>query len=276
MATKKYRIAFANMLIPISLEKISKEIEMNFKQLHAIDTCGNRLGRKTWCNTCNVEVPKEEVGKGWVFTAKQEKPLQFTKAEIAALHPKDVPAGIIQVRNFIDPLPFKWFNGNHYAVTPEKKDAIIVQYLALFLRGLEKSGKVALVKFWDGNSEYNAVINSEGILSHIFYADEVGDETLNLNLLHSANLDAKLVTLVNTLMKKQTTEFVPATDLVNKYREAVQAKALEKQENGEMTITPDAVAPATNLLGDLAAGLMAAIGDFKDEDAEIADSAKVA
>ena len=114
MARSKWLLAgIGTFIIPVKTEVISKENDPSFAEFHAVEGCGARLGRKTVCKGCSKEVPSEEKGKGWIFNAKQEKPLQFTKDEIASLHPQDIPEGTIQVVNFIEPLPFKYFNGTH-------------------------------------------------------------------------------------------------------------------------------------------------------------------
>lgn len=199
-----------------------------------------------------AEVPKEEKGKGWVETDKQEFPLQFTKEELALLHPMDVPEATIQVRNFIDPLPLKWYKGSHYVVTPQDNNVTYTAVLAHMLSGIEKSGKVALVKYWDSNTEYNAVLNGNGVLSHIFYNDEVDNENIYLAPCKSVALDADIIELVTSTIAKNTQPFNPET-LVNNYRILVTEKALEKKEKGNFTVTEQSVAPEVKKAVDLKA-----------------------
>jgi non-homologous end joining protein Ku len=248
-------------IIPVKTENISKDIDPSFAEFHAIEGCGARLGRKTICKGCGKEVPTEEKGKGWIFTAKQEKPLPFTKEEIASLHPQDIPEGTMQVINFIEALPFKWLNGTHKTVAPQDKNPSIVSALALFYEGLAKTKKVALVRYWDSNTAYYATLNAHGILSNVYFSEEVADEKDNeaLALVSASTVVPAHVTMMEKVIKANTKAFNIKSDLRNVFLENVTARAIEKQEKGVLTITPNAPAPAVNVGADLMATLTASI-----------------
>lgn len=232
MATSKFTLAMGLMQVAIKLVKLSDEKETSFKQTHEVEGCGGLVGRKMVCKKCGKDVPKEEVGIGYLVS--KDNVLPFTKEERNSLHPTDVPKATISVVSFIDPLPFKWFKGGHYAVTPQDSNILVEQTLKLLFESLHSLNKVALVKYVDLNKEYVATINSQGILSHIFYSDEVENEDVLLGAVNKATPDARLVPMFSAYVQKviETTPVNPATDIKNLFREAVQARVIEKQEKG--------------------------------------------
>jgi non-homologous end joining protein Ku len=268
MARSKFTLAVGLLQVPIRLEKVSKEIGLNFKQIHT-DNCGGTVGRKMYCKKCGKEVSGDAVGKGWAFSDKDETPLPFTKEEIVNLHPMDVAEATIAVTSFIEPLPYKWFNGNHYAVTPQDKNTLSSQSLKLFFSSLAETKKVALIKYWDSNTEYIGTINSNGILSHIFYSDEVEDEHALLENVEKANVDKGLLKMLTQYIKTvaQANPVNPVTDIKNVYRENVTARAIEKKEKGEFApmVAPTAVAvdPAKDLMAVLSSMVTQAEGTLK-------------
>lgn len=269
MARSKWLLAgIGTFIIPVKTEAISKENEPSFAEFHAIEGCGARLGRKVICKGCGKEVPTDEKGKGWIFTTKQEKPLQFTKDEIASLHPNDIPEGTIQVVNFIEQLPFKYYNGNHKTVAPQEKNAAIVSALALFYEGLHKTKKVALVRYWDNNTAYFAVLNSQGVMSNIYFSEEVADETENetLALVTAATVVPAHVTMMEKIIKANTKPFDITTALHNTFLENVTARAIEKQEKGILTVSATAPTPQVNVQDDLMAALTASIATAGGDD----------
>ena len=265
MARRKWMLAGIGVgVIPVKTEVISKDINPSFAEFHAVEGCGARLGRKTICKGCGKEVPMEEKGKGWIFTAKQEKPLQFTDKEIASLHPQDIPEGTMEVMNFIDSVPFKYLNGSHKTVAPDGTSPAIVSALALFYEGLAKTKKVALVRYWDSNTAYYGVLNQYGILSNVYFSEEVADEKENESLVQvsASKVEASHVTMMEKFIRK-TIEVKGKFDIKNALRnvflENVTARALEKQEKGILTVLPTAPAPAVNVGADLMATLTASI-----------------
>lgn len=246
MARSKWHLAFGTMIIPIKTAKISKEADLPFKEFHTV--CGNRLGRKTWCNTCNVEVPATEKGKGIVQFNSQEQPIPFSKDELENLHPMDVAPATIIIKGFVDPLPFKWLNGVHRSIKPQDKNPNFVLALQAFFHGLQRTKKVAMVKYWDSNKSYNAVINGNGIMSEIFWNEEVDTEE---NEYAGGVVDKALVDTVAKMIRSNVTEFTPETQLVNAYRDNVIQRANEKQEKGVFTFVPEQAEPATPKVADV-------------------------
>jgi non-homologous end joining protein Ku len=262
MARSKWLLSgIGTFIIPVKTAVISKENEPSFAEFHNVEGCGARLGRLTNCKGCGKVVPSEEKGKGWIFTAKQEKPLQFTKDEIASLHPNDIPEGTIQVVNFIEALPFKYYNGSHKTVAPQEKNAAIVSALALFYEGLHKTKRVALVRYWDNNTSYFAVLNSQGVMSNIYFSDEVADEKENetLALVSAAVVAPAHVTMMEKIIKANTKPFDIKTALHNTFLENVTARAIEKQEKGVLTVSTTVATPTVNVQDDLMAALTASI-----------------
>jgi len=267
MARQKFTLsAFRFINIPVKLTKISKEIESRFKELHV--NCGNRLGRKTWCNTCNVEVPSEDKGKGIVFTEDQEKPIPFSKEEIASLYPTDIPNATIEVVNIIDPLGFRWLKGSHYILKPEGNNPNFTTPYNLLLNALETNGKVALVRWFDSRNVYVAVLNSHGIVSTLFWGDEVDTEA---DVIVESIADAKLNSLMNNLIKKASKPFNPVKDLVDDFREAVAKKALEKQDTGTFTQDTQKAEPKANATQNVESLLEQALAEFGAFDNPVAE-----
>jgi len=254
MARKNYTMSgFGILNTQVSMTRIAKEIELSFKERHSV--CGYRLGRKTWCNHCNVEVLPEEKEKGWVFNDKEEIPQPWTKAEIDSLRPSFIPQATIEILNVIDSLDYRWFKGGHYVMKPDKKNPQYVLNFNLILSGLESSGKVALIRWYDSRTVYHAILNSHGIVSTIWFGDEVDTESDNV----IGEVDAGLLNLVTTLMNKTAKPFNPKTDVVNTFREECNKLALEKQTKGTFTLPEQKAEPKVNATADLMALLQSAI-----------------
>lgn len=269
MARSKFLLTgLGAMIIPVKKVKVSSEIGLPMKEIHAVEGCGHTLGRKTWCSKCNKEVGKEEKGKGYARNDKDEFPVPFTKEEIASLHPNDIPEATIQITNFVTPLEYKWFDGSHAVLLPQETNPTVVNALALLYQTLEKTGKVALCRYWDSNTEYNAVLNSNGILSGIFYGDEVKDVTVDLAIVKAVQPNTQLNAMFEKLIKLNTKPFDPVVNLKNVYREQVTASAFEKMEKGTFTITASPATPVVDPNTDLLALLTQSIEDAEKSVAE--------
>lgn len=286
MARSKWLLTGVGVFtIPVKAITLSKDTESNFVQIHADGKCGGRLGRKVSCKKCGVIVPNEQVGIAYAMTKKVGDDgipaipdIPFTKEEKAAMHPNNIPEGTIQVVNVIDPLPFKYLNGVHKIVVPQEKNAAIAGNLALFYDGLAKRGKVALVRYFDMGNVYNAIINAQGLMSNVYFAEEVDDEKENdaLAMVAAAKVDPAHTTLMVKILKSMEKPLDVATALKDSFTENVTALAMEKQEKGVMTIAPVVSAPAANAGADMMAALTASLalaGETSDEAAPAAPTA---
>lgn len=229
-ARKNFTLSgFGILNIPVAIHKISKESKSSLREIHR--TCGHKLGRKTWCNTCNVEVPPEDKWKGYDFTGKDEMPMMLTPEELDSVRPSDIPLATIEIMNVIDALDYRWFNGDHYIVRPKDKNPLFAAPFNLLLTGLERQNKVALVRWFDSRVVYNGTLDSNGIISAIFYGDEVDVDAHNT----VGEVKVELVNMISELIKRTAKPFNPQTDVVNTYRELLDKLVAEKKEKGTFT-----------------------------------------
>ncbi len=132
-------IAFGLVAIPAKLYSATKDLTPSFSQLHK--TCGSRINMVRRCTKCAIDVPWEEVGKGYEVSKGQYA--LFTKEELAKLEGDEGASGI-DIAEFIDlsAIDIAFFEKSYW-VGPAGKSS---RGFMLLKRTLEETGKVALAK----------------------------------------------------------------------------------------------------------------------------------
>jgi DNA end-binding protein Ku len=228
----KGHISFALVTIPISLFSATKRNELSFHYLHKKDL--SPVSYKRFCDTEDVEVPWEEITKGYEYEKGQ-----FIEITDEDLDRADVElTKTIQIMEFvkeeeIDPL----FFDKPYYLEPQKGGE---RAYALMRDALAHSKRVGIAKVVMKTKEHLAAVKAIGnmiTLQTMRFAHEIVDAT-ELNL-PKAEISKKEMDLANTLIDSMTDKFEPAK-YKDEYYEKVMAVVQAKVEG----VAPSAPAVA--------------------------------
>ncbi len=170
----KGSISFGLVSIPVQLFTAHETEALGFHVLH--DQCLTRLEYKRWCPRCKKDVTWDDTVKGIKKTDGSY--LVLTSQDIKQLHPEKTEE--IKVIEFVDTdqIPVIYLNHHYYVASAKATNSAY----ALFIKALEKSGKVAIGRFVMRSKEYTCAIqphNNYLVLTTLFYPYEVrGLETV--------------------------------------------------------------------------------------------------
>lgn len=175
----KGSIRFGLVYIPIKLYAATEEKDVKLRMLH--EKCSTPISYSRVCPTCKVEVPSEEIIKGYEYEPGQFVPI--TKEELETL--KGDTSKSVDIIDFvnlseIDPI---YFNRSYFIGPNENGE----KAYGLLTKALQDSEKIGLSKLNMHGKEHLAVIRSyhqkpakygaEGVsgllLETIYYPDEV-------------------------------------------------------------------------------------------------------
>jgi DNA end-binding protein Ku len=167
-ATWKGSLSFGLVSIPIQLSPAARTERISFNQLHKV--CHSRLKQPLFCPTCNRNVERNEIEKGYEY--EKDQYLLFTEEEIDKIEPES--ARVMEILEFvkldeIDPL---YFDASYYA-TPEPAGT---KGYKLLLEAMQKSGYAGIAKVTMHNREYIVIIRARknGLTLHtMFYTNEI-------------------------------------------------------------------------------------------------------
>ncbi|MBW1601570.1 Ku protein [Streptomyces sp. JJ66] len=221
----KGSISFGLVSIPIQLYGATENHAVSFHQVHTAHDCGGRIRYRKVCETEDVEVPPEEIGKG--FTAEDGTTVLLTDEDLASL---PLPtARTIEILSFlplaeIDPIQLD----RAYYLSTETTAA--AKPYVLLREALQRSGKAAVAKFALRGRESLGLLRALDdtlVLHSMLWPDEVRSAS---GLAPSADVsvrDAEL-DLAETLM--DSLGDLDWEDLHDEYRAAVQELVEAKQE----------------------------------------------
>jgi DNA end-binding protein Ku len=250
----KGNISFALVSIPISLFSATRKNELSFHYLHKTDM--SPVSYKRFCDTENVEVPWEEITRGYEY--EKEHYVEITDEDLDKV---DVAATkIIQIEEFvqeseIDPLYFD----KPYYLEPQKGGE---RAYALMREALAQSKKVGIAKVVLKSREHLAAVKAVAdmmTLQTMRFAHEIvdaGDLTLP-----KAEISKKEMDLANTLINSMSDKFEPA-----KYKDDYYDKVLEiirLKVAGVAPQAPAAKGPAPSNVVDLMEILKQSLNETK-------------
>ena len=228
----KGHISFALVTIPISLFSATKRNELSFHYLHKKDL--SPVSYKRFCDTEDVEVPWDEITKGYEYEKGQY--IEITDEDIDRA---DVElTKTIQIMEFvkeeeIDPL----FFDKPYYLEPQKGGE---RAYALMRDALAHSKRVGIAKVVMKTKEHLAAVKAIGnmiTLQTMRFAHEIVDAS-ELNL-PKADISKKEMDLANTLIDSMTDKFEP-----EKYKDEYYEKVMEVVQNKVQGVAPAAPAAA--------------------------------
>src|SRR6185503_10010287 len=204
----KGHISFALVTIPISLFSATKRNELSFHYLHKKDL--SSVSYKRFCDTEDVEVPWDEITRGYEYEKGQY--IEITDEDIDRA---DVElTKTIQIMEFvheseIDPLYFD----KPYYLEPQKGGE---RAYALMRDALAQSKRVGIAKVVLKSKEHLAAVKAIGnmiTLQTMRFAHEIVDAS-SLNLPSKAEISKKEMDLANTLIDSMSDKFDP-----NRYKD---------------------------------------------------------
>jgi DNA end-binding protein Ku len=132
-------IAFGLVAVPVKLYSATKDQTPRFHLIHK--ECGARVQMKRWCPKEDIEVPWEEIEKG--YEVSKGRYAKFSKEEIEDLEGEDAAEGI-DIAEFVDPTEIDLaMIEKSYWVGPAGKTT---RSYELLRSAMEKSGKVAIAR----------------------------------------------------------------------------------------------------------------------------------
>jgi DNA end-binding protein Ku len=170
MATTVWKghLTFGLISIPVRLFAAARGERISFNQLHK--ECHSRVKQPLFCPTCNRQVERSEIVKGYEY--EKDQYVLFNEDELDKIEPPS--AHVMEILEFVklnemDPL---YFDSSYY-VAPE--DAGIKAY-QLLMKAMEESGYGAIAKLTMHQREHIVVIRpgSKGLTLHtMFYTSEI-------------------------------------------------------------------------------------------------------
>jgi DNA end-binding protein Ku len=167
-ATWKGTLSFGLVAIPIQLSPAARTERISFNQLHKV--CHTRLKQPLFCPTCNRQVERSEVEKGYEY--EKDQYLLFTEEEFDKIEPES--ARTMEILEFckleeIDPL----YYDASYHVAPEAAGA---KAYKLLHETMQRTGYAGIAKVTMHNREYIVIVRARknGLTLHtMFYSNEI-------------------------------------------------------------------------------------------------------
>src|SRR5437763_4579586 len=229
----KGSISFALVSIPISVFSATRRNELSFHNVHEKDM--SLVAYKRFCDTEDVEVPWEEITRGYEYEKGQ-----YVEITDEDLEKADVElTKTIQILEFvqeaeIDPLYFE----KPYYLEPQKGGE---RAYALMRDALAESKKVGIAKVVLKSREHLAAVKSVGemmTLQTMRFAHEIVS-TEELNLPKKAEISKKEMDLANMLIDSMSDKFD-----ARKYKDEYHDKVLEIIQMKVAGVSPQVPAPA--------------------------------
>jgi DNA end-binding protein Ku len=265
----KGAVSFGLVMIPVKLYAATETKDIAFRQVHRED--GGRIRFRRFCSIEDVEVPYEDVAKG--YELPDGEVVILTEDDMADLPlPTTRSIEVVQFTpaEQVDPI---LFNRSYY-VEPEAAGS---RAYCLLRDALEESGKIAIAQVALRQRESLAILRVRDgvlVLETLLWPDEVRVPAFPF-LDDDVEVRPQELRMASSLIESMTVDFDP-DEYHDNYREALQELVNAKVEGREVLQPEAAEAPAgeTSSLADaLRASLAAARGGGKVAGAEADDDA---
>ncbi len=244
MATSVWKgfLSFGLISIPIRLFSAARGERIGLNQLHK--ECHSRIRMPLFCPTCNRQVERSEIVKGYEY--EKDQYVLFNEEELDKIEPES--ARTMEILEFVkldevDPL---YFDASYY-VTPEDEGRKAYE---LLLEALKDSGYCAIAKLSMHQREHIVIIrpHGEGLSLHtMFYQSEIR-EVSEFGQKSNLTLKEAEKKLAAQLVESLAAKFEPEK-YRDEYQVSMRAMITAKQEGKEIAeVTHAKRAPVIDLM----------------------------
>lgn len=248
-------ISFGLVNIPVKVYSAVSPKEVHFNQVHEKD--GSRIQYKRFCAEEDVEVPWEEIVKGYPIS--KHRIVTITPKELQAHDPEATRT--IDITEFvelatIDPI----FYDRTYYLAPDKGAD---RAYALLYEAMADKGRVGIARIVMRTKQYLCAIRPMGralAMTTMQYHDEIVDES-ELDLPKRVKPTAKELAMASQLIDSLEDEWDP-TKYEDTYRKEI-LKLIDKKAEGEPIEVKHAKRETGGKVVDLFSALQASLGGGK-------------
>ncbi|MEA3075581.1 MAG: end-binding protein Ku [Actinomycetota bacterium] len=251
-------ISFGLVNVPVKLFTAQSPKDVRFNQLHAPDN--GRVRMKRFCEVENVEVPFDEIVKGYEIAPDQYvviDPKELEEFDPKATHTIDIEEFVHLDQ--IDPIYFE----KAYYLVPDERAGKPYRLLA---DALADADKVGIAKFVMRTKQYLCairVVDGVLVLSTMLYADEVVPASeMDIPDTDDIEVTEKELKMARSLVDSLTADEFEPEKFKDTYRERV-VELIEQKAAGEVVVAPTAEAEPTKVV-DLLAALEASVAAAKE------------
>jgi DNA end-binding protein Ku len=244
-------LTFGLISIPIRLHSAARSESIHFNQLHSV--CHTRIKQPQFCPTCQKQVPRTEIVKGYEY--EKDQYVLVDEEEIKKIAPPS--ARTMEIQEFVDlkdvdPL---YYETSYFAV-PEDPGRKAYQ---LLVQTMEESGRAAIAKVAMHQREHVVIVRprAHGLTLHtMYYADEVRDLP-EYGSTTDVVVKPEEVKLAKQLVDSLTGTFDPEK-YRDEYQERLQALVDAKLQGRQVAVAPEApLAPVIDMMEALKKSLAA-------------------
>jgi DNA end-binding protein Ku len=229
----KGAISFGLVHVPVKMFSATEDKDISMRMIHK--PCSTPLSYVRKCQTCETEVPWEEIVKG--YEHEPGRFVIFDKEELEQLSGEKSKE--IKILDFvqlgeIDPVYFQ----KTYYLAPADTGSNAYN---LLLRSLTETGKIGIAKVSIRSKSSLAAIRVVDrclALETIFYPDEIRPISQVPNLPEQANINDKELTMAKMLIDQLSTPFEPEK-YTDEYRSAVYEAISRKVAGEEIQVAPE-------------------------------------
>jgi DNA end-binding protein Ku len=230
-------ISFGLVNIAVGLAPATKpaarQSDIAFRTLHR--ECGTPIKQKRWCPVHDVEVPSDELVKGWEVSKGEFVIVEDADLEAIAQHDNSRTIDITRFvpEGEVDPVYFD----RTYFLVPAGAAAARRPYV-LLLNAMRETAMAAIGRFTLAGKEKLGLIRAKGdalVLETLFVAEDVYaqdeiDEAVEESEVKAAELD-----LARQVIGSMTAEFDPG-ELTSEYRDQLRELLEAKLEGREIAV----------------------------------------
>jgi len=243
-------ITFGMVSIPVGIFAATESKDVSFNQLHK--TCNSRIRQRRWCPVCQVDVPTDEIVKGYEYAKDQYVILNDADFESLPVPSKQtIELSAFVDRAEVDPI----YHEKTYYIEP---DQIGVKAYALLLKALEGKGLTAVAKVAIRTKERLCALRPKDgalVLDTLFWPDEIRLESAPH--IPDVLVNDRELAMANSLIDMLTEEFEPER-FTDAYREQLLGVIERKIQGSEAVEAPQPAASTPNVT-DLMAALKASV-----------------
>jgi DNA end-binding protein Ku len=243
MATSVWKghLTFGLISIPVRMFTAARGERISFNQLHSV--CHSRVKQPLFCPTCNRNVERSEIVKGYEY--EKDQYVLFSEDELDKIEPPS--AHVMEILEFVkldevDPL---YLDASYY-IAPEEGG---VKAYQLLMQAMRESGYGAIAKLTMHQREHIVVIRprDKGMTLHtMFYSNEIrAAESIPTDKVELKDQEKKLA---NQLISSLAVPFEPQK-YRDTYQDNVRAMIEAKLKGQEVTeVTQPHMAPVIDLM----------------------------